>query len=198
MGSTQRTPTFRCWPRANLVGLGGWRSRRIWHVAGPSGAVLAVVMCQRVDHQDCRNPCPVKRCSSWEALPTAGTPTRRPSPLRPRWVARCQREAACRLHAGCRCWCRPIIWAAIALAASGAALGICELIKHKGADEVRAKIENENQDAIRKGIEASRNFEDCTSAGGLWDFRRQRCSSAPGGDRYQPRRRAGEDGRRSE
>ncbi|TPL88684.1 hypothetical protein FJ948_20940 [Mesorhizobium sp. B2-3-12] len=76
-----------------------------------------------------------------------------------------------------------ILWAAIALFASGAALEVYEFIKHKGADEVRAKIEKENTDAIRKGIEASRNFDDCTSAGGLWDFRRQRCSSPPGGDR---------------
>ncbi|TPM25720.1 hypothetical protein [Mesorhizobium sp. B2-3-4] len=76
-----------------------------------------------------------------------------------------------------------VIWGAVALFASGAALGVYEFIKHKGADEVRAKIERENTDAIRKGIEASRNLDDCTSAGGLWDFRRQRCSSPPGGDR---------------
>ncbi|MBZ9711632.1 hypothetical protein FJW08_32180 [Mesorhizobium sp. B3-2-1] len=76
-----------------------------------------------------------------------------------------------------------ILWAAIALSASGAALGVYEFIKHKGADEVRAKIEKDNQDAIRKGIEASRSFYDCTSAGGLWDLPRQRCSSPPGGDR---------------
>ncbi|RUZ76911.1 hypothetical protein EN943_15635 [Mesorhizobium sp. M7A.F.Ca.US.006.01.1.1] len=74
-------------------------------------------------------------------------------------------------------------WAVIALVASGAALGVYEFVKHKGADEVRAKIEKDNQDAIRKGIDASRNFDDCNSAGGLWDFRRERCSSPPGGDR---------------
>ncbi|WP_032900899.1 hypothetical protein [Mesorhizobium ciceri] len=74
-------------------------------------------------------------------------------------------------------------WAAIALIASGAALGVYEFAKQKGADEVRAKIEKDNQDAIRKGIDASRNFDDCNSAGGLWDFRRERCSSPPGGGR---------------
>ncbi|TPJ76179.1 hypothetical protein FJ422_30300 [Mesorhizobium sp. B2-6-3] len=76
-----------------------------------------------------------------------------------------------------------IAWAAIAVAVSSAALGGYALIKHWGADEVRAEIEKDNQDAIRKGIEASRSFDDCTAAGGLWDFRRQRCSGPAGGDR---------------
>ncbi|RUX81680.1 hypothetical protein EN904_01405 [Mesorhizobium sp. M7A.F.Ca.CA.001.07.2.1] len=73
--------------------------------------------------------------------------------------------------------------AATIAVASGAVWGGYELIKHWGADEVRAKIEKDNQDAIRKGIDASRNFDNCNSAGGLWDFRRERCSSPPGGDR---------------
>lgn len=76
-----------------------------------------------------------------------------------------------------------IAWAVIALVASGTVFGGYELIKHWGADELRAKIEKDNQDAIRKGIDASRNFDDCNSAGGLWDFRRERCSSPPGGHR---------------
>jgi hypothetical protein len=76
-----------------------------------------------------------------------------------------------------------ITWAVIALAASGAAVGVYELIKHQGADEVRAQIDKENQDAVNKGIEASRSFRDCNDAGGLWDFRRQRCSSAALGHR---------------
>ncbi|WP_152536274.1 hypothetical protein [Mesorhizobium loti] len=51
-------------------------------------------------------------------------------------------------------------WAVIALVASGAALGGYEIIKHWGADELRAKIEKENTDAIRKGIDASWNFDE--------------------------------------
>lgn len=69
-----------------------------------------------------------------------------------------------------------IAWAVIALVVSGAAVTSYQLIKHWGADELRAKIEKENQDAIRKGIEASRSFDDCIDAGGVWDFRRLRCS----------------------
>ncbi|TJV70356.1 MAG: hypothetical protein E5X76_20185 [Mesorhizobium sp.] len=76
-----------------------------------------------------------------------------------------------------------IAWGVIALAASGAAVGVYEVIKHKGADEVRARIEKENQDAIRKGIEASRSLDDCLAAGGVWDFRRQRCSGPALGHR---------------
>jgi hypothetical protein len=70
-----------------------------------------------------------------------------------------------------------IIWAVVVLAASGAALGVYELIKHKGADELRTKIEKENQDAIHKGIDARMSFDDCIDAGGVYDFRRQRCAS---------------------
>lgn len=76
-----------------------------------------------------------------------------------------------------------IAWSLLALAASGAAVGVYQLIKHQGADEVRAQIDKENQDAVNKGIEASRSFRDCNDAGGLWDFRRQRCSSAALGHR---------------
>jgi len=68
-----------------------------------------------------------------------------------------------------------------AFLASGWAL--TEYIKHRGAAEERAKIELENTDAIRKAIEASRSFDDCIAAGGVWDFRRQRCSSAALGTR---------------
>ncbi|WP_051371469.1 hypothetical protein [Mesorhizobium loti] len=41
-------------------------------------------------------------------------------------------------------------WAFIALVASGAARGDYELIEHRGADELRVKVEKENTDAIRK------------------------------------------------
>jgi hypothetical protein len=74
-------------------------------------------------------------------------------------------------------------WAAIALIASGAALGVYELIKHKGADELRAKIEKENQDAVHKGIDARMSVDDCIDAGGVFDFRRQRCDSPTLGPR---------------
>lgn len=76
-----------------------------------------------------------------------------------------------------------IAWAVIALVAGGAIAGGYHLIKQRGADELRARIEKENQDAIRKGIEASRTFDDCLSRGGVWDFRRQRCSGPALGHR---------------
>ncbi|RWG02582.1 hypothetical protein [Mesorhizobium sp.] len=76
-----------------------------------------------------------------------------------------------------------IAWAAIALITSGAALGVYEVIKHKGADELRAKIEKDNQHGISKGIDARMSFDDCIDAGGVYDFRRQRCSSPTLGPR---------------
>ncbi|WFP74482.1 hypothetical protein [Mesorhizobium sp. WSM4906] len=74
-------------------------------------------------------------------------------------------------------------WAVIALVAAGAALGIYESIKHRGADELRAKIEKENQHAVQKGIDARMSFDDCIDAGGVYDFRRQRCASPTLGPR---------------
>ena len=65
-----------------------------------------------------------------------------------------------------------IAWGVMVLIASGAAFGAYELIKQRGADEIRARIEKENQDAIRKGIGASRSLDDCIAVGGVWDFRR--------------------------
>ncbi|MER8540229.1 hypothetical protein NKH17_12320 [Mesorhizobium sp. M1334] len=76
-----------------------------------------------------------------------------------------------------------LAWAVMLVAISGAAFGGYELIKHWGAQEVRDQIEKDNQDAIRKGIEASRSLDDCVAAGGVWDFRRQRCSGAALGPR---------------
>ncbi|RWJ01324.1 MAG: hypothetical protein E5X67_23260 [Mesorhizobium sp.] len=67
--------------------------------------------------------------------------------------------------------------------ASGAAWAVYAYVKHKGAEEVRDQIHKDNQDAIRKGIEASRSLDDCIDAGGVWDFRRQRCSRATLGPR---------------
>ena len=64
---------------------------------------------------------------------------------------------------------------------AGLLAGVYTFVKHQGVAEERARIEKDNQDAIRKGIEASRSFGDCVAAGGMWDFRRQRCSQpAPG------------------
>ncbi|MER9130656.1 hypothetical protein [Mesorhizobium sp. M0768] len=76
-----------------------------------------------------------------------------------------------------------LTWAVMLVAISGTALGGYELIKHWGAQEVRDQIEKDNQDAIRKGIETSRSLDDCIAAGGVWDFRRQRCSGASLGPR---------------
>jgi hypothetical protein len=71
-----------------------------------------------------------------------------------------------------------LIGIAVAL---GSAWGGYELIKHRGAEEVRTQIQKENADAILKAIEASRSFDDCIAAGGVWDFRHQRCASAAPG-----------------
>ncbi|MGT2467440.1 hypothetical protein ACVOMV_25025 [Mesorhizobium atlanticum] len=76
-----------------------------------------------------------------------------------------------------------VVWAGIALLASGAVFTAYEVIKQRGVDELRTRIEKENQDAIRKGIEASRSLDDCLAAGGVWDFRRQRCSGPALGHR---------------
>ncbi|WP_245432987.1 hypothetical protein [Mesorhizobium sp. WSM3866] len=91
-----------------------------------------------------------------------------------------------------------IAWAAIAALVSGAAFAVYEVIKHRGAEEVRAKIEKDNQDAIRKGIDARKSLDECIDAGGVYNFRRQRCAGAALGHRQQPRWRAGQDDRRSE
>ncbi|MER8628508.1 hypothetical protein NKH55_01860 [Mesorhizobium opportunistum] len=74
-------------------------------------------------------------------------------------------------------------WAVVALVASGAALGVYDFVKHKGADEVRAKIEKENTDAIHKGIDARMSLDECIDAGGVYDFGRQRCDAATLGPR---------------
>ncbi|MBZ9919092.1 hypothetical protein LB517_10835 [Mesorhizobium sp. BR1-1-12] len=76
-----------------------------------------------------------------------------------------------------------IVWSTIAVAVSGAALGGYALIKHWGADELRAKIEKENTDAIHKGIDARMSFDECIDAGGVYDFGRQRCNAATTGPR---------------
>ncbi|MER9901588.1 hypothetical protein [Mesorhizobium sp. M0130] len=76
-----------------------------------------------------------------------------------------------------------LMWAVMLVAISGTVFGGYEIIKHWGAQELRYQIEKDNQDAIRKGIEASRSLDDCIAAGGVWDFRRQRCSGAALGPR---------------
>ncbi|CDX55855.1 conserved exported hypothetical protein [Mesorhizobium plurifarium] len=76
-----------------------------------------------------------------------------------------------------------IVWTVIALLASGAVFSVYQAIKHKGANELRARIEKENQHAIEKGIDARMAFDDCIDAGGVFDFRRQRCASPTLGPR---------------
>jgi hypothetical protein len=76
-----------------------------------------------------------------------------------------------------------VAWGAIVAVASGAAFTAYELIKHEGAAELRAKIEKENQHAIQKGIDARMSVDDCIDAGGVYDFRRQRCASPTLGPR---------------
>lgn len=67
--------------------------------------------------------------------------------------------------------------------ALGSAWGGYTYIKHRGAQEVRAQIQKENADAMVKGIDAGRSFDDCIAAGGVYDFRRQRCAGAAPGAR---------------
>ena len=56
-------------------------------------------------------------------------------------------------------------------------------IKHIGAEEVRDQIQKENTDAIQHGLDARLSFDDCLAAGGVYDFRRQRCTGAAHGAR---------------
>ncbi|WP_376704668.1 hypothetical protein RQ479_07955 [Mesorhizobium sp. ISC25] len=72
---------------------------------------------------------------------------------------------------------------AAVVVASGAVFGVYVFIKHKGAEEVRQRIERENRDAIDKGQDARMSFDDCLAAGGVYDFKRQRCSRAALGHR---------------
>ncbi|RVD13340.1 MAG: hypothetical protein EOS73_25750 [Mesorhizobium sp.] len=76
-----------------------------------------------------------------------------------------------------------IAWAVVAVAVSGAVWGGYELIKHWGADELRAKIERENSDAIHKGVDARMSLDECLDAGGVYNFGRQRCDAATTGPR---------------
>ena len=76
-----------------------------------------------------------------------------------------------------------IAWGFIILAAGGLAYGGYELIKHVGVVEERARTEKDNLDAVNKALEAAANFDDCLAAGGLWDFRRQKCGRAEAGPR---------------
>lgn len=65
----------------------------------------------------------------------------------------------------------------------GSAWGGYAYIKHIGADEVRDQIQKENTDAIKNGLDARLSFDDCLAAGGVYDFRRQRCSGPAGSAR---------------
>ncbi|MER8511666.1 hypothetical protein NKH47_01750 [Mesorhizobium sp. M1060] len=76
-----------------------------------------------------------------------------------------------------------VAWAVLAFAVGGAALGVYEFIKHQGADELRAKMEKDNTDAIHKGIDARMSLDECLDAGGVYDFGRQRCTGATLGPR---------------
>jgi hypothetical protein len=76
-----------------------------------------------------------------------------------------------------------IAWGIIILAAGGLAIGGYELIKHVGVLEERARTEKDNLNAVNKALGAAANFDDCLAAGGLWDFRRQKCGRAETGSR---------------
>ncbi|WP_245499283.1 hypothetical protein [Mesorhizobium sp. M1A.F.Ca.ET.072.01.1.1] len=76
-----------------------------------------------------------------------------------------------------------IAWAGIAALVSGAAFTVYEVIKHRGAEEVRAKIEKDNQDAIRTGIDARMGLLTTASTLAACTFRRQWCAGAALGHR---------------
>jgi uncharacterized membrane protein YjfL (UPF0719 family) len=76
-----------------------------------------------------------------------------------------------------------ITWAAIALVVSGAVWGGYELIKNRGADEVRDQIERQNNEAGNKGSEARLSRAECVAAGGLYDFRTGHCTGLAAGNR---------------
>jgi hypothetical protein len=76
-----------------------------------------------------------------------------------------------------------ISWAVIALVVSGAVWGGYELIKHRGADQVRTEIERQNNEAGIKGGEARLSRRDCNDRGGVYDFRRGVCTGLAPSDR---------------
>ncbi len=67
--------------------------------------------------------------------------------------------------------------------ALGSAWGGYAYIKQLGRQEVREQIQKENTDAIKRGFDARLSFDDCLAAGGVYDFRRQRCAGAASGAR---------------
>jgi hypothetical protein len=72
----------------------------------------------------------------------------------------------------------------IAIAAAlGGVWGGYELIKHQGVVEERTRTDKDNQDAVNKALETAANFDDCLAAGGMWNFRRQKCGRAETGSR---------------
>lgn len=73
-----------------------------------------------------------------------------------------------------------LIGIAIAL---GSAWSVYAYVKQRGAQEVRDQIQKENTDAIKRGFDARLSFDDCLAAGGVYDFRRQRCASPSDGSR---------------
>jgi uncharacterized membrane protein YuzA (DUF378 family) len=67
--------------------------------------------------------------------------------------------------------------------ALGGVWGGYEYIKHQGVVEERTRTDKDNQDAVNKALEAAANFDDCLAAGGMWNFRRQKCGRAETGAR---------------
>jgi hypothetical protein len=67
--------------------------------------------------------------------------------------------------------------------ALGGVWGGYELIKHQGVVEERTRTDKDNQDAVNKALETAANFDDCLAAGGMWNFRRQKCGRAETGSR---------------
>lgn len=53
---------------------------------------------------------------------------------------------------------------------------------HRGELKERARIERQNEDAIRRAQEGSANARTCASTGGLWDIATGKCFRFEGGN----------------
>lgn len=69
------------------------------------------------------------------------------------------------------------------LVALGAVWGCYEIVKRRGADEVRQEIKDQVNEAGIKGSEARLSRADCVTRDGVYDFRRQVCTGLAPGDR---------------
>lgn len=76
-----------------------------------------------------------------------------------------------------------IVWAGLILAAGVVVVGGYELIKHRGAEEVRNQIKEQNDEAGLAGSGARLSRRDCVAAGGVYHFDTGVCAGVEAGDR---------------